>query len=1011
MALHKGENEYIYGLHDRGGERLLVENGVAKGWVLVTEAIGAEANETRPTDYSDLSGKGLGVIVRLNQSYGENGTIPREARYPDFAQRVANHVRDSKGCQIWLIGNEMNFAREQPRRERSNEPEPITPRRYAKCYRLCRDAIHRLPGHENDLVVVGAIGPWNNETKYDADPEGAYPANTNGDWIIYMRDILQAIGPRNCDAIAIHAYSHGYDPALVTSEEKMQSFPNRFYQFFTYKEQMQAIPNLMRQLPVYLTEANGDRDPAIPTPSDGQDKNINTWNKGNNGWVKAAYAEIDKWNRQPGNQQIRCMILFRWIQDNLGWSIENKPAVHEDLKEAMANNYRWNTEVTVPERPATTTTKPETEGPAVTIPPVTIPTSTGIQIQDISASLPTNPDVAAYPTRALNTIRRIIIHHTVTAPSVPVERVAGHQVNNLKLPGITYHFCTTDRGQAYLTQPLEVVSLHSSSASADSVGIGLIGNFMEQLPPDAQLSTTAALLAHVAKTLNLQLNEQTVIGRRELGGHQSPGDTWPQWKEPLIEAAQKLAGQEVAVITKPEPEPEPEKEPELPAYRTEFIRHTTPKTAVVGRDIPVSLTIRNTGQFTWARSGQQPFMLGFYWVNSSGQTVQIPNFTARAALPKDVATNDTVEVQATIRTPGQPGAYRLQWDMVHEYVTWFSQQGDQGLLVDGITINPAPQPEPQPEPEKPPVTVPAITLPATVQDIQIQNVINQLPSNPNVAAYPRRSRPAIRGFVIHHTVTGPNVTVERLAQHQVQSMGRPGLGFHFVVSATGEVYQAQPLEAVAPHADQHSDNSIGVLLIGNFSQNPPPEAQQQATAVLIAELSNTLRLTVNDQTVRGRIELSNIASPGVTWPQWKPAVVGIARGIQTGQVRVAAAPTPVVTTPTQPTPTQPVTYPKVIDHYMLFWHKAAGNWAEWDFVSAIDYVSQFAPTLGFSIEEAKCAKAVTIVGGPAGVPAGTEEILRAAGCQVERLSGRTQEETNQMLYDLVARNRRFRTLR
>ena len=578
MALHKGENEYIYGLHDRGGERLLIENGVAKGWVLITEEIGSEPQESRSSDYTALSNAGLGVIVRLNQSYGPNGTIPRESRYEQFAQRVANHVRDSRGAGIWLIGNEMNFAREQPRREGSNDPEPITPRRYAKCYRMCRDAIHRLAGHENDLVVVGAIGPWNNETKYEADPEGAYPANSNGDWIIYMRDILLAIGANHCDAIAIHAYSHGYDPALVTSNEKMQSFPNRFYHFLTYQEQMRAIPENMRNLPVYLTEANGDRDPAIPTPPDGQDKNVNTWNQGNNGWIKTAYAEINRWNQQPGNQQIRCMILFRWIQDNQGWSIENKPEVHQDLKEAMIHNYKWNTEPTVSDRTTTTTTKPVEEGPEVSIPPVTIPTSTGIKIQDINASLPSNPDVAAYPRRALNTIRRIIIHHTVTAPSVPVERVAGHQVNNLKLPGITYHYCTTDQGQAYQTQPLEVVSQHSGNASAGSVGIGLIGNFMEQLPPDAQLSTTAALLAHVAKTLNLPLNDQTVIGRRELGGHQSPGDTWPQWKGPLIQAAQKLAGQDVAVVTGPEPE----KEPELPAYRTEFIRHTTPKT-VCGR--------------------------------------------------------------------------------------------------------------------------------------------------------------------------------------------------------------------------------------------------------------------------------------------------------------------------------------------------------------------------------------------------------------------------------------------
>jgi len=44
------------------------------------------------------------------------------------------------------------------------------------------------------------------------------------------------------------------------------------------------------------------------------------------------------------------------------------------------------------------------------------------------------------------------------------------------------------------------------------------------------------------------------------------------------------------------------------------------------------------------------------------------------------------------------------------------------------------------------------------------------------------------------------------------------------------------------------------------------------------------------------------------------------------------------------------------------------------------------------------------------VPASAETQLRAAGCQVERLSGRTQEETNQLLYELVAQNKRFRTL-
>ena len=94
-----------------------------------------------------------------------------------------------------------------------------------------------------------------------------------------MRDILLAIGANNCDAIAIHAYTHGYAADLVFSNAKMQPpFDNRHYNFYTYKDQMNAIPENMRHLPVYLTEANGDRE-----------ANDATWPFGNNGWIKNAY--------------------------------------------------------------------------------------------------------------------------------------------------------------------------------------------------------------------------------------------------------------------------------------------------------------------------------------------------------------------------------------------------------------------------------------------------------------------------------------------------------------------------------------------------------------------------------------------------------------------------------------------------------------------------------------------------------------------------------------------------
>jgi putative cell wall-binding protein len=69
-----------------------------------------------------------------------------------------------------------------------------------------------------------------------------------------------------------------------------------------------------------------------------------------------------------------------------------------------------------------------------------------------------------------------------------------------------------------------------------------------------------------------------------------------------------------------------------------------------------------------------------------------------------------------------------------------------------------------------------------------------------------------------------------------------------------------------------------------------------------------------------------------------------------------------------------------------------------------DYVEAFLPTCGFSVEEAKLAWRVTIIGNEQGVSAADAQDLLAAGCQVERIVGNSGEETRQMLLQL-ARNR------
>ena len=248
--------------------------------------------------------------------YSGDGTIPAPDRYQAFATRCGHFVQASPGCGIWIIGNEMNMPDERP--GSPGQENQITPQLYAECFRLCRDDIRSRPGHENDRVIVGAVAPWNDKTKY--------PNNEQGDWIRYFYDMLTLLNGQ-CDGITLHTYTHGAAPELIFSQQKMNPpFDKYHYNFYAYRDFMRVIPWTMRHLPVYITETD----------------QIVAWENVNRGWVQNAYREIAGWNAVPGNQQIRCLVLYRW--PNLPgdrWGIEGKGKVLDDWREAMKNEYVW----------------------------------------------------------------------------------------------------------------------------------------------------------------------------------------------------------------------------------------------------------------------------------------------------------------------------------------------------------------------------------------------------------------------------------------------------------------------------------------------------------------------------------------------------------------------------------------------------------------------------------------------------------------------------------------------
>lgn len=268
----------LYGMHD-------LTSRLPLDWLVDAVAIGHDPDDHNSRDYD---GWAPTVICRLNNGWHPDGTIPTSSRYDDFAQRCANFVAASRGCHIWVIGNEWNLEVERP------FGQTITAADYIRCYNLVWDAIKSVA--PDDWVVPAAVGPWNVET---------------GDWLQLYHDVLSAV---EADALCWHTYTHGTDPRLVRSDEDMDTFPGRYYHFRAYMDFEDWTPESKRNLPVLITEANQN----------------GPWQA--TGWIEEAYQEI----RENATMDVRCLCLFRAARTGDGYALTD--ACWSELEQAMQDS-------------------------------------------------------------------------------------------------------------------------------------------------------------------------------------------------------------------------------------------------------------------------------------------------------------------------------------------------------------------------------------------------------------------------------------------------------------------------------------------------------------------------------------------------------------------------------------------------------------------------------------------------------------------------------------------------
>jgi len=288
---------YLHGLHASSWrDGIMLPQTKFPGWLTFTEIAGSEGG-----DYRRWADAGYGIIVRLNNGYFPNGTIPKPEDYGAFATRCAAFVANSRGCHIWIIGNEPNHEQERP------GGIPIQPEQYAACFLMCYAAIKQA--HPDHLVLAAPIAPYNAQT---------------GDCLIYLGRVAQRLASAGAvDGWAIHAYTRAHDPALIVREEIVNGWQ---WHFRCYRDQLAVLGKYALDVPVFLTEYN---------PTDG-------WANEDRGYIHEALCEIDAWNQANPRQVIRACCAFRWHDPSRpGWTIKDKPGVVEDYAQAAELGYCW----------------------------------------------------------------------------------------------------------------------------------------------------------------------------------------------------------------------------------------------------------------------------------------------------------------------------------------------------------------------------------------------------------------------------------------------------------------------------------------------------------------------------------------------------------------------------------------------------------------------------------------------------------------------------------------------
>src|SRR5690554_3866646 len=130
-------------------------------------------------------------------------------------------------------------------------------------------------------------------------------------------------------------------------------------------------------------------------------------------------------------------------------------------------------------------------------------------------------------------------------------------------------------------------------------------------------------------------------------------------------------------------------------------------------------------------------------------------------------------------------------------------------------------------------------------------------------------------FKVHHSAGPQGQSVRVIQDFHMDTNGWDDIGYNFLIDSEGAIYEGRGWMSVGAHAAPHNTSSIGVCVIGTYSNNTPSTAALDSLQWLYAEANSLAGKTLAVSTHR---DVNPTECPGDALHQWAHSELGSGSG-------------------------------------------------------------------------------------------------------------------------------------